>query len=297
MSFSKDPIRILPRMLPRRWGRGSASSWCAKAQRPEGAVGEIWLAHPHNVGAGGVHLGAAIARDPQKMLGELGRAPPSLRLIVTGEPSDPLSSDGPVALWRFLESPLDGAVTLYESDQAQPRQVRAKRGDLLRVPHEAKIVLPAGMTALEARANFAPNNQPSAERAQRLLAASEKKHRDAWLRDPAMSVELWTLPELSFLEPDGETCHLIMALTPGVCVDGEALSRGDAVFLPAEGRRAVLSGRGAQIVVAYPDLIPTSIWKTPHTPKPAALAIDPAFAQSVRLNATANFAPAMRAAA
>jgi hypothetical protein len=260
-------------------------------------VGEIWLAHPHNITAGGVHLGAEIARDPQKMLGELGRAPPSLRLIVTDEPSDALSADGPVALWRVLESPLDGAVTLYESDRARPRQVRARRGDLLRVPREAKLVLPAGMTALEARANFAPNNQPSAQRAQRLLAASEKKHRDAWLRDPAMSVELWTLPEISFLEPDGETCHVIMALTPGVSIDGEVLSRGDAVFLPAKGRRAVLTGRGAQIVVAYPDLIPTSIWKTPHTPKPAALAIDPAFTQSPALNAAAGLAQAMRAAA
>jgi ABC-type glycerol-3-phosphate transport system substrate-binding protein len=34
-----------------------------------------------------VHLGAEIARDPRKLLGELGRAPPSLRLIVTDEPT------------------------------------------------------------------------------------------------------------------------------------------------------------------------------------------------------------------
>ncbi len=297
MSFSTDPIKIRPRMLPRGWGRGAASAWCATAERPAGQVGEIWLAHPHNVTSQGAHLGAQIARDPQKMLGELGRAPPSLRLLVTEEPSDPLSVDAPVALWRILESPLDGAVTLYENDRTRPRQVRARRGDLLRVAHEAKLVLPAGMTALEARANFAPNNQPSAQRAQRFLAASEKKHRDAWLRDPAMSVELWTLPELSFLEPDGETCHLIMALTPGVTLDGEPLSRGDAVFLPAEGRRAVLTGRGSQIVVAYPDLIPTSIWKTPHTPRPAALAMDPAFAQSAGRNAAPSFGAATRAAA
>lgn len=297
MSFSKDPFRILPRMLPRRWGRGAASSWCAKAERPAGAVGEIWLAHPHNVTSGGVHLGALIARDAQNMLGQLGRAPPSLRLLVTDEPSDPLSVDAPVALWRILESPLDGGVTLYESDRARPRQMRARRGDLLRLAHEAKLVLPAGMTALEARANFAPNNQPSAQRAQRLLAASEKRQRDAWLRDAAMSVELWTLPELSFLEPDGETCHLIMAITPGVALDGEALNRGDTVFLPAEGRRAVLTGRGAQVVVAYPDLIPTSIWKTPHSPKPAALAIDPAFTQSAVLSSTPGSVNAMRVAA
>jgi hypothetical protein len=284
-------------MLPRRWGRGRASSWCATAERPEGAIGEIWQVHPLNVTAAGVHLGAEIARDPRKTLGELGRAPPSLRLLITDEPSDPLSADAPVALWRILESPLDGAITLYEDGAARPRQVRARRDDLLRVPHAARLVLPAGMTALEARANFASNNQPSPERARRLLAASERKHRNAWLRDPAMSVELWTLPEVSFLEPDGETCHVIMALTPGVSIDGEALSRGDALLLPAQGRRVVLTGRGDQIVVAYPDLIPTSIWKLPHAPKPAALAMDPALAQSPVLNAAAGFAPAMRAAA
>jgi hypothetical protein len=161
--------------------------------------------------------------------------------------------------------------------------VRARRDDLVRVPSSARLVLSPGMTALEARANFTPNNQPP-QRAHRLVAVSEKKHRNVWLRDPAMSIESWTLPELSFLEPDGETCHLIMALTPGVSIDGEALSRGDAVFLPAEGRRATLSGKGAQVVVAYPDLVPTDIWKTPHAPIPAALALDPALAQSPRLN-------------
>lgn len=293
MRFTKEPIRIQPRMLPRRWGRGAAASWCAKAVRPEGAVGEIWIAHPHNITASGAHLGAEIAREPQIMLGELGRAPPSLRLFITDEPSDPIVSDAPVALWRILESPLDGAINLYESEHTRPRQVRARRDDLIRVPSSAHLVLSPGMTALEARANFTPNNQPP-QRAHRLVATSEKKHRNVWLRDPAMSIENWTLPELSFLEPNGETCHFIFALTPGVSIDGEALSRGDAVFLPAEGRRAALTGRGAQVVVAYPDLVPTDIWKTPHAPKPAALGLDPALAHSPRLNA---YAPFGRAAA
>ena len=287
MRFTQEPIRIQPRMLPRRWGRGTAASWCAKAVRPQGAVGEIWIAHPHNVTASGAHLGAEIARAPQIMLGELGRAPPSLRLFITDEPSDPIASDAPVALWRILEGPLDGAINLYEGERTRPRQVRARRDDLLRVPSSARLVLSPGMTALEARANVTPNNQPL-QRAQRLLQASEKKDRSVWLRDPAMSVETWTLPELSFLEPDGETCHLIMALTPGVSIDGQALSRGDAVFLPAEGRRAMLSGRGAQVVVAYPDLVPTDIWKTPRAPKPAALALDPALAQYAGLNVTSS---------
>ena len=163
------------------------------------------------------------------------------------------------------------------SDPA-PRQVRARHGDLLRVSDPAHIVFPGGMTALEVRANFVPNNQPP-RGVRRLWAFSEKKHRVAWLRDPAMSVELWTLPELSFIEPDGETCHTLTALTPGASIDGAALSRGDTVFVPAHGRRLTLTGRGAQLLVSYPDLLPTSVWKHGHAPKPAAMAVDPALLQ------------------
>jgi hypothetical protein len=111
-----------------------------------------------------------------------------------------------------------------------------------------------------------------------------------------MSVEVWTLPEVSFLEPDGETCHVLMALAPGAAIDGEVLSRGDAVFLPANGRRAVLTGKGAQLIVAYPDLIPTQIWKHGHAPKPAALAVDPALLEQVNSLATMHH-PALRPAA
>ena len=109
-----------------------------------------------------------------------------------------------------------------------------------------------------------------------------------------MSVELWTLPKLSYLEPDGETCHVLMALTPGVAIDGHALSRGEAIFLPAEGRRVAMTGEGAQLVVAYPDLVPTEIWKRPRPPRPAALALDPATAMRTptNLEATMTLRPA-----
>ncbi|MGD9981170.1 MAG: hypothetical protein AB7H66_01260 [Hyphomonadaceae bacterium] len=224
------------------------------------------------------------------MLGELGRVPPSLRLIVTDEPSDPVSSDGPVALWRMLECPLDATINIYATDASRPREMRCRRHDLLRLSEGPRVVLSGSMTALEARANFTPNNNPRERRVQRLLPVHEKKRRTAWLRDPAMSVEAWTLPDLSFLEPDGETCHVLMALTPGVAIDGEPLNRGDAVFLPAEGRRLTLTGRGAEVVVCYPDLVPTNIWKQPHAPKPAALAIDPALIMrdAIDANISAN---------
>ena len=228
------------------------------------------------------------------MLGELGRAPPSFRLVTTGEPSDPILAEGPLGLWRILEAPLDARVNIYDRENAPPRTMRCRRGDLLRVGAGARLVFPSSVTALEARANFTPSNAPNAARAQKLLAASEKRHRVVWLRDPAMSVELWTLPKLSYLEPDGETCHVLMALTPGVTIDGDALNRGDAIFLPAEGRRVSMTGEGAQLVVAYPDLIPTEIWKHANPPRPAALALDPAISMRAPtdLEATVALRPA-----
>lgn len=210
MTFSADPIGLRPRLLPRRWGREAVPAWCESAPRPPAPIGEIWIAHAHNMTSDGVHFGALLAEAPQSMLGELGRAPPTLRLITTAEPSDAILAEGALGLWRILEAPLDGQVNIYGGDRAPPRAMRCRRGDLVRVGAGARLVFPASVTALEARANFTPTNTPGAARAQKLLAASEKRHRAAWLRDPAMSVELWTLPKLSFLEPDGETCHVLM---------------------------------------------------------------------------------------
>jgi len=290
MTFSADPIRLHPRLLPRRWGRDTIPACCAGAPRPPAPIGEIWIAHAHNTTSEGVHFGAILAQAPQSILGELGRAPPTLRLITTAEPSDPILAEGALCLWRILEAPLDAEVNIYGGDGAPPRAMPCRRGDLVRVGAGARLVFPASVTALEARVNFTARNAPSAARAQKLLAASEKRHRAAWLRDPAMSVELWTLPKLSYLEPDGETCHVLMALTPGVTIDGHALSRGDAIFLPAEGRRTSMTGEGAQVVAAYPDFVPTEIWKHARPPRPAALALDPARVMRTPTNLEATMA-------
>jgi hypothetical protein len=294
MTTSIDPIRITPRLLPRRWGRAGAPSWCANALRPEAPVGEIWIAHAHNMTDRGEHFGVLLRADPKAMLGELGRAPPNLRVVITDEPSDPIHVDAPLGVWGLLESPLDGMLTLARGEERQT--LRCRRGDLVRVADAGQIIWGPGITALEARAAFSPRNGSSDRPVRKLLAAREAGQRAVWLRDPALSVEAWTLPELSYLEPDGETCHVVMALTPGVSIDGAPLSRGEAVFLPAEGRPVTVTGRGGQVVVAYPDLVPTSIWKRPQPPKPAALAIDPALVRNRHIDAgEAVFAP--RAAA
>lgn len=296
MRFSQDPIHISPRMLPRRWGRAAAPAWCATAPRPDAPIGEIWLAHPNNVAEPGRHIGALVADAPAAMLGELGRAPPSVRLVLTDEPSDAVRAEGQPSLWSMLESPLDNVITAKEVDDLAPRRIRARRGDLIRTEPGAVLHFGAGLTALEVRSNFSPTNSANPLRVQRIARPADRVDRATWLRDPALSVEAWTLPELSVLEPDGETCHVFVALSPGAYVDGRALNRGDAFLLPAEGRRVMLAGRGAQIMAAYPDLAPTSIWKRLRPPSPAAMAIDPALSQRFHVSALSE-APVTRAAA
>jgi hypothetical protein len=276
MNGVTDPIHIAPRMLPRRWGRVEAPAWCAGAARPPGRIGEIWLTDAKNVTRDGVHLGELLAAAPNDVLGDLGRAPPSLRLILTEEPSDEVRCDAPVSLWSVLEAPLDGVMSVRDRVGYPERTIRARRGALMRAEQDTGLWFGPCFTALEARANFKPNNEVRRPRLVRIQSTSAKPDRAVWLRDAALSVELWTLPEMSWLEPDGETCHVLTALTPGVLIDGRTLSRGDTVLLPAAGRRALLRGPGAQVLVAYPDVVPTQIWKPARPPATAARALDPA---------------------
>lgn len=278
MRSTLDPIFITPRMLPRRWGRSDLQDWCAGAPRPDGPIGEIWIAHPNNMTINGAHLGALISRDPATMLGDLGRAPPALRLVRTREPTDTLYSEGPVSLWRILQSPLDGIARVDGATRRPTRQIRCRRGDLLRSTDRVGLAFGADVAALEVRAGFAPTNIDAPDMA-RLSPIETRKGRHTWLRDIALSVEAWTLPAESWLEPDGETCHVLTALSPGVALDGRPLVKGEAVFLPAHSRCVRLTGAGAQVVVAYPDLVPTDIWRQTHRPDPGADATVPIASQ------------------
>lgn len=275
MGFTEDPLYLAPRLLPRRWGKQAMPAWCPAAPRPPSAIGEIWLAHANNTAHDGHHFAEALAQSPQTMLGDLGRVPPSVRLLVSDEPTDVFRSEGALSLWRIIESPLDNVLTARDHDDAPVRRYRARRGDMFRAEPGVSLSFGGDVTALEVRANFSPANRMGPPHLRRLERAPERAARETWFRDAALSVECWTLPEMSSLEPDGETCHILMALTPGVAIDGRPLHRGDAVFLPAEGRRCLITGRGAQILASYPDIAPTEIWKPVRPPRPASLAVDP----------------------
>lgn len=270
--MSPDPIFITPRLLPRTWGRTELKNWCERAPRPQAPIGEIWPLHPNNVTAEGEHLGALLTREPQVMLGDLGRAPPSIRLVFTGQSDSVIASEAPVALWRVLESGPDSALVVDGSGRrGRTRRMRCTSGDLFRASDHAQVTFGAGVAALEVRASFTPKNAPAAPAFLPLIAPRSRDDRVTWMRDAALSVEVWRIAGESRLTPDGETCHALMALSDGVAIDGRALRRGEAVLLPAEGRPVTLRGLGAQALVAYPDLVPTSIWRSgPEPDRPAA---------------------------
>ena len=284
-----NPIFMAPRMLPLRWGWDDLGEWCANAPKPRWPVGEVWVAHPANVTEDGRHLGEHVRDAPQEMLGDLGRAPPALRMAFAGAESDPLVSDAHVAMWRILAAPF--GARCEGGDGGKSQLLRCRAGDTFRVSEGGRLKFQRGVIALEARSSFAPRNQAESEPPVARLACDTKAARATLMRDAALSVEVWRLPEKSRLEPDGETCHVLMALTGGVAVDGRALAKGDGIFLPARGRSVHLfAGRGAEVLVAYPDIVPTAIWRRAPDPDPAAAALSRA-ATSVA-NTLADAAPA-----
>jgi len=280
---SLEPIFITRRMLPRRWGRTDLGAWCAEALKPAMAVGEVWVLHPGNVTADGAHFGAHLSETPQEMLGELGRAPPSLRLVATSALTDPLFADTGVTYWRVLEA--DPRATIEASiDGRMGRRLRCKPGDAFRVSEDAGVKFSAGVVALEARAGFLPRNRAEKKPPLMRVEREPKQARATLMRDFALSVERWRLPAASRLEPNGETCHVLMALTPGVAVDNKPLGKGEAVFIPACGRRVDVFGAGAEVLAAYPDMVPTSIWRHAPEPDPSAAALSrPAPAQGATM--------------
>jgi hypothetical protein len=263
--------------------------WCAQAARPAAAIGEVWSAHPNNVDIDGAHFGETLKQRPREMLGDLGRAPPTLRLVFAGEGADALSGAGRVGLWRVLESKLGARVEA--SDGHGLRRPACRAGDLFRASAHTRLRFDAGVSALEVAAAFAPANRvETTAPITRVDPADETRPRVVWFRDPALSVEVWRLPPVSRLEPDGETCHLLMALTPGASLDGAPLDPGQAVFVPAYGRTLTLTGAGAKVLVAYPDLVPTMIWTTTPPPDPAADALsrELAMTRDARIDAVAK---------
>jgi hypothetical protein len=249
-----DPIFVAPRFVERDWGRSDLGDWLAQSRRTPAPVAEAWICDSANSTQAGP-FGYHIARLATPMLGDLGRAPPRLRLVFPNS-GLLLQSTSPVSFWSILEP---GEVSRIDPVYRSGDRIRAYEG--------ASVPLAAGSVALEVSSSFQPANEPEEGPSLIRLPPVSGRTRATLFREAGLSVERWRLPAWSRLVPDGETCHVVMALTRGVCVDGRFLHPGEAVFLPALGRAVDIAAQGsAKVLVAYPDTRPTAIWR--HTPGP-----------------------------
>lgn len=249
-----DPIYVSQRPVQCEWGRDDLGEWGRLAPLVKGPVGEIWL-HPGGNESNVEALGNRLSAGGVEIFGDIGRAPPRMRLVFPGGDVD-IASTAPLSLWTILEPGSDD------------RPDRWRRGERVRAYEGAAVRLPAGSVALEVSSAFQPRNRFADEPSLIHLPPVSQRTRATLMREDALSVEMWTLPERSWLSPDGETCHVIMAITSGVALDGRQLGMGETAFIPAHGRAVDLTARqvGAKIIVAYPDGSPTAIWR--HTPGP-----------------------------
>lgn len=252
-----DPIFVKPRSIQREWGRiDPGEVW--RAIRGAEPTGEAWVHDAANSTDGGP-LGRRLAANVPEMLGDLGRAPPKLRLVFPKH-NIALQSTAPVSFWTIIE-PGEGPPEANHASHRVGARIRAYEG--------AEIALAAGCVALEVSAAFQPNNEGDGEPSLICLPPVSNRIRATLFREASLSVETWNLPERSRLVPDGETCHVIMPLTQGVAIDGRGIHPGESVFLPAWGRPVEVTARvGAKALVAYPDRTPTAIWRHLSAPDP-----------------------------
>ena len=271
-----DPIFVTPRFVERDWGRSDIGEW---GPASAGQIGEAWLHDVANLTDQGP-LGRKLAATSRGMLGDLGRAPPKVRMVFPGRAMS-IKSTGPVSLWTLLEP---GYVSYIDDETAFHRP-----GERMRAYEGAAVTLAAGSVALEISSTFLPTNDGLDGPLVARLPPVSSRTRATLFRDPSLSVESWLLPEWSRVVPDGETCHVLTAMTSGVTVDGRRLSPGQTVFIPAWGRPLdVTAARaGAKVTVAYPESRPTSVWR--HTPGPDPAAGQLPKPQPSRPNAEAVF--------
>lgn len=247
-----DPIFIAPRLVEGGWGRSNLGMWL-QPNRDSATVAEAWLCHPANLTDSGP-LGHRLTRQNTPMVGDVGRAPPMLRMVFPGcattlQPSSPLS------FWSVLDP---GKAT-------EPLPYKA--GDRICAYEGAGVALAAGSVALEVSSTFQPINEHENSPSLITLPPASQRTRATLFRDAALSVERWRLPTWSKLVPDGDCCHVLVALTRGVQVDGRRMQPGEAVFVPAIGRAIDITAiEQAVALVTYPSARPTSIWR--HTPGP-----------------------------
>jgi hypothetical protein len=256
-----NPIFVRPRLVERAWGRADRGDWLKGASVPGARVAEAWVMDAANATDAGP-LGRRLSHQASAMLGDLGRAPPKLRLVFPGTATE-VRSISPLSLWTILEP---GAGQFAYADVAH------RPGERIRAYEGANLSLAEGSVALEVSCTFLPDNDTDAGPQLIRLPPVSSRTRATLFRDTGLSVETWQLPEWSRVVPDGETCHVLVALGQGIRVDGRELQPGEAVFVPAWGLPfdVATNRKGSKLLAAYPDRTPTAVWQPKPGPDPAA---------------------------
>lgn len=139
-----EPVRVVPRLVERVWGRRDLSPWCADIpQSPGLAIGEAWLTDTGCEVEGGGTLGDLIGRDANWLLGDAAGRPPILaKMLFTAAPlsvqvhptdaaarSTGTATSGKNEAWHILEADTDAAVWVGLLAPATPAQLRMAAAD------------------------------------------------------------------------------------------------------------------------------------------------------------------------
>ena len=140
-------------------------------------------------------------------------------------PAGTVHAIGPGLVLLEVQDPVDITYRLYDYGRPRPLQVE-----------EALAV--ADLGAAEGLEAGPIDSVPEAQ----LLA-----------RAPRFALERRSIGDGLVVRPDGARYHFLVPLTVGVLLDGRALRRGTAAFVPARGRTARIGGDGgASLAVVHP---------------------------------------------
>jgi len=175
-----DPVRIVPRLVERVWGRTDLSGWYDAPPRTDAApLGEAWLTDVECEVEGGGTFGGLIGRDRHWALGDTAASAPILvKLLFTAaalsvqvHPTDAaarsrgIAPSGKNEAWHILEAAADAAVWAGFEVTVTPAQLRAavadgsilglmrrypvQAGDTVPVPAGTVHAIGAGLVLLE----------------------------------------------------------------------------------------------------------------------------------------------------
>lgn len=142
--MESGPVRIVPRLVERVWGRDDVGAWYGGGVQPGDApLGEAWLTDVGCEVEGGGTLGALIDGDRAGLLGDsAGSAPILAKLLFTSAPlsvqvhptdaaarSSGVAATGKNEAWHVLEAAPDAAVWVGFSAPLTPKRLRAAAAD------------------------------------------------------------------------------------------------------------------------------------------------------------------------